>query len=284
MNHRIRLSFGRLLTLLALVGIAAPFATAQVGTKTTADQVITKFIEATGGEKAYASVKKNIVMKGEIEIGGIGVKGPLVDYSARPDLHKSVVDLEGLGQTVSGSGGGIAWESSLMGGNRLMEGAELTKTLRDGRFQMILHWKELFAKGEVDGSEKIVIKMEGDKKAQERDCWKVVLTPKKGEGEPEVMYFDKESNLMIRQTSVYDSAMGKLDIQTDMTHYKKMGNILFADRITQMVAGQEILVQMTSIETDVDLPEDTFDPPASIQKLIEKAKAKADAKGKNDGR
>lgn len=286
MNDSTRQCAKQVLLVFSLLVAGASFATAQVAEKEqtekkfdpTAKEIIEKYIEATGGREAYESFEKNTVAKGEIGLG-MEITGEFVSYSAPPDLTKMIITVEQFGEFIHATGKGQGWDSSLMGGNRLVKGAELAQRLRDAKYDKFLHLADLYDELELAGSETISIEMHGEETPSKHECWKIVATPPEGEGEPETLYFDKESKLLLRQAGIGDSQMGRVTYKSDMTRYSKYGDALVADRIRTTSSVQEIRIEINSIETDVDLPEDTFEPPAAIQKLIEAEKKKDDAEG-----
>jgi len=53
--------------------------------------------------------------------------------------------------------------------------------------------------------------------------------------------------------------------------YRKEGDVLIPHKLINRAAGQEFLIQVESVEVNVNLPKDRFDLPAEIQGLLKKA-------------
>ncbi|MEQ8766933.1 MAG: hypothetical protein RL885_23670 [Planctomycetota bacterium] len=235
-----------------------------------AEKILAKSIEAQGGEKAFKSVKKNRVTHASLSITAMGISGEVVEYHQRPDISIVLATMENLGEQHTGSRDGFAWDSSAMLGARLLEGAELKAQLRSAVFDKELRYDELYETVEVTGEATV----------DEMECWEVTFTPKKGEGEPEVHYFDKEKYLLRRMVSnIKSPTMGQMRVQMDLKDWKKFGQLLMPSKIVQTASGAEVVLKVEKVEFDVEIPEEKLVPPAAVQKLIDKKKAKDSGDG-----
>ena len=61
------------------------------------EEILDKYLEATGGKAAHEKCK-NRVEKGTLEIVGTDVKGELIVYTATPNKMRSVIKLPGFGK------------------------------------------------------------------------------------------------------------------------------------------------------------------------------------------
>ena len=68
---------------------------------------------------------------GTVDFAAQGIKGTLMRYAADPDKSYAVVEIEGIGKIETGTGGGIAWEKSLISGPRILSGDEKAQALRE---------------------------------------------------------------------------------------------------------------------------------------------------------
>lgn len=223
-----------------------------------ADTILDHYVEVTGGKAAYEKHHTE-VMHGTMEIAAQGLKGSMVVYQAEPDKNRAVVELEGIGKIESGSDGAVAWENSALQGARIKDGEEKIDALRDGTFNSSLYWRKMYAKAETTGTDTV-----GD-----HECYKVLLTPK--EGKPLTHFFDKKSGLLVKTTMTRTTPMGDISVEILTDDYRKEGDIIAPHKLTNKFAGQEFTITVQSMEFNVDLPKDRFEPPEEIKALLKKA-------------
>lgn len=223
-----------------------------------ADTVLNKFLDATGGRAALEK-RHNQVEHGTVEISAAGIKGDLTIYEAEPNKNRMVIDLTGIGKIESGTDGTVAWENNPLQGPRVKQGVELIDALRDATFNAALSVQKLYSKIETTGTET----------TEGHDCYKVVLTPK--EGSPTAEYYDKTSGLLVKTSATRSTAMGEVTVEMLFDDYRKDGDVVLPHKLTQRAAQTEIQILVEKTDVNVDLPKGVFDPPAEIQELIKKA-------------
>jgi len=223
----------------------------------TGEQILDKYIEATGGKKAYDKIK-NRLTKGMVEIPAAGIKLELTVYSAKPNKLYTLVKSKEIGDTESGTDGKIFWEKTLTSGPRILEGTELTEAQREAVFDKDVHWKKVYAKAEFVGMDSVDTNL----------CYKVIMHPK--EGKPQTFFFDQKSYLLVKTEAIVETQMGSVPLQTFFGDYKKVDGILISHRATIKVIGQDQLITWQSIEHNIKMPEDIFKIPEDIKKLMEK--------------
>jgi zinc protease len=216
----------------------------------TADTVMNQYIEATGGKAAYEKLK-NRVATGTIEIPAANIKGKLKVMQAPPNKFALVTELGPVGEIKQGTDGKNAWEISTVGGDRELSGEEKDAFLREANFYKELLWKELYAKVECVGIEDV----------ENKPAYKLVLTPKSGK--PVTEYYDKTSHLLVKQTSIQTSPMGDVTADEYPSDYKTVDGILIPFKVTQKVLTQEIVMTLTEVKHNVDLPADAFVRPGA---------------------
>jgi hypothetical protein len=226
----------------------------------TAEAVLSRYVEATGGAEAYQSVKTQSA-RGSLEFKAMGLKASIRTFAALPNNALTVMELPGMGEIRSGVRDGIAWELSPMQGPRLLEGMEKENSMRMTRLDAPLRWKELYKEVKVDGEEQI----------DGRRCYRVLATPVTG-GQPETSWYDAESGLLLRTRIVLVSPMGEMPLETSMADYRQAGKFRVPFKLTQKVGPQEIETTMEEIQWNVELPANQFDVPADIDALIKKQK------------
>jgi hypothetical protein len=224
----------------------------------TPEAVFNKSIEATGGRASYERVHA-MLTKGSVEIAGQGIKGGITVVEAAPDRSVTTMEFEGLGRILTGTGDGIAWQSSAMQGSRLLDGEEREQSLRGARMDSMLHWREVY--GEV--------KVEGEDVIDGKPCWRLVAMPPKA-SKPETMWFDKKSGLQVKSLSTLVTAMGELPIESLYQEYQDAGGIKVPRVLRQSMGPQTMITTITEVKVNPDLPEGTFDVPPEIKALLAK--------------
>lgn len=216
-----------------------------------AESLLDRFVEATGGKQAYAAHKTEIA-RGTVTMAAMGIKGTLVRYASEPDHYLVVMEIPGIGKVLSGVKDGIAWESSDLMGARIKSGVERAEALREARFNSYAVWRELYPKVETTGEESV----------NGEDCYKVVMTPV--EGSAETVYLSKKNGLGVKLTVTASTQMGDLPAELLFSDYKRFGGVLMPARITEKSAGQEIVIVLDSVEVNSAIPATQFDLPPGL--------------------
>ena len=222
-----------------------------------ADTILDRYVDVTGGKKAYEKHLTEMETM-TMEVMGKGLKGSGSRYA---DSNGNVVEsmtMEGVGQIQSGVTNGVAWETNPIVGPRLRDGPEKADSLRDSQFNAPLHWHDMYKSVQTDG----MADVNGEA------CYKVIATPM--EGKPETDYFSKKTGLLIKKDKVVSSQMGEMKVEAFISDYKKFDGVLVPTHVTQKVMGSQIEVIADSVQFNVEIPKDKFDPPAEVKKLMVK--------------
>lgn len=222
--------------------------------KPTAEAVLDRYIEVTGGKAAYEKVHSKLT-KGHVEFVGKGMKGTATSYSTEPNNVYTVIELPGIGKIEEGTNGEMAWSNSAMQGPRVKPGNEKDLSIRMARFNGDLHWRELVKKAELTGAEEI----------DGKECYRVVLTLPVGN--PITRYYDKSTGLLVRSKIVVPSPMGDISSESDSSDYKEVNGIRTPHSIRQRAMGQEMLITTESIQYNVNIPKERFEPPSEVKAL-----------------
>jgi hypothetical protein len=226
----------------------------------TPEQVLNRYVEATGGADAYKELKTQTAT-GTIEFKGMGFSAKIQTFAAKPDNSATIMDLGGMGQVRSGVSNGIAWELSPMQGPRLIEGPEKELSLRTARLDGALRWKELYKDVKVEASEEVA----------GFTCFRISATPVSG-GKPELSWYDSASGLLVKSSVTLVSPMGEMPLETFMDDYRPVGKLRLAHKMTQKAGPQEFTTTIESVQINVDIPASQFAIPPDIEALIKKAK------------
>jgi hypothetical protein len=226
-----------------------------------AESILDRYVEVTGGKQAYAKRKSEIIT-GTLEFAAQGIKGAIKRYSAEPDKYYATLDIPGIGLIEMGVSGGIAWEKSAIMGPRLKNGEEKAEAIREATLNSTLNWRKLYPKAETTGLETV----------NGEECYKVVMSPP--EGHSQTMYFQKKNGLALKTTTVASSQMGEIPVSIIVSDYKNFEGVWVPAKVTQQSSGQEFIITIDSVEVNPEIPASRFALPAEVQALAAKAAAR----------
>lgn len=82
-----------------------------------ADELIDKFVAATGGEAAYKK-QNTVYIKGTMEIPAMGIKGSFESYAKAPNKYAGFMKMPGVGDFAEIYDGSKGWASDPINGAR----------------------------------------------------------------------------------------------------------------------------------------------------------------------
>jgi hypothetical protein len=223
-----------------------------------AEVILERSVQAGGTKEAYERAKSTIVT-GNFEVPAQGVKGPFKRYATEGRNYVSI-EIPGLGKIESGVTDGVAWENNPMTGPRVKDGLERADALRDAVMHSETQWRKQYTKVETLGEETV----EGVA------TYKVLMTP--AEGKPETHYFSKATGLRKKIVKPTMTQMGELDVEMILNEYKEFAGLKTATKMTQRVAGQEVVISIDEVKVNEPIEEARFALPAEIQALVKKEK------------
>ncbi|MBU0638408.1 MAG: DUF620 domain-containing protein [Planctomycetes bacterium] len=229
-----------------------------------AEKILDAYVEAIGGKAAFDKLQ-TCVSKGKFEVLKADISGPIVSYEARPAKSCVRLELGGFGTVTEGTDGKVAWEMSAAEGPRLLEGDARAVAVRNATFDFFPNWRKLFQKVECVGVESI----------NDKPCYRVAATPRTGK--PETFFFDQESHLLVRREMLLPTALGELPVSVSPGSYKRVSGILVAHRISILAMMHERVIELESVEYNVDLPPGCFEPPDEVKALLKKKTASVKA-------
>jgi hypothetical protein len=223
----------------------------------TAEAIMDKSVEATGGRAAWDKLKTEVA-KGSLELTAMGMKGDLTMYKAAPDKSYTVIDFPGFGKAEEGSNGQVAWASNAMQGARIKEGDERAMALRNASLQGDAHWRDFYKKAELAGTEDV----------DGKPCYKVILTP--NEGSQETRYYDKSSGLLVKALVPLVTQEGPVTAEARLADYRDEGGLLLPHTITQKLPNTDIIIKIDSFKHGETIPDNRFDLPDDVKALVNK--------------
>lgn len=212
----------------------------------TVDQVLEKYIEATGGSAAHKKLTTRVA-KGEWENVTRGVRLPIEIYSKAPNKRVEILDApENRGFTGKGYDGSSGWSMNMTEtGLRPLEGAELTATQRESDFYREIKLDRLYQRMTVTGKDKIA----------GREVYAIEAIPESGNSEK--LYFDAETGLLLRRDMVYG--------QTPVQHYYEDYRAVDGIKLPFVLRSEgpvRLITRLTEIKHNVAIEDSRFKSPA----------------------
>jgi hypothetical protein len=249
-------TFGLMAASLALSQAAPPVQSAKSASRPdpaapTADQIVDKYIEASGGRAAWEKLNSR-VSKGTITVAAANVSGPLeIDEKAPNKLLVSV--------TISGSvflqgfDGKVGWSEDPQNGLREQTGAELTEVTREADFYHPLDLRKLYT----------TLRVAGTGKVGERTAYVLEATPPEG-GNPDRIYFDAQTGLPIRVITQHHNLDGSVeDFQEDFDDYRAVDGIKIPFAVEQSDSQLAFSIKLEEVRHNVELKDTEFEKPAA---------------------
>ncbi|GAB4415540.1 MAG: hypothetical protein OHK0021_22300 [Bryobacter sp.] len=251
------------LALSAVAFFLALSALAQEPKKPNADDIIQKYLTASGGPAALEGMK-SVVMKGTLEIKAQNVKADMLVYRANGGKSYSVVDIPGMGKQEEGANGGVLWEKTALG-PRLKSGVEkfLLTCAGDSlnEYSRLLTGKDsCYDRIEVAGQEPV----------NGKPAWKLVLTPKMGK--PEEQYFDLESGLLVQEKMILPSPLGELPVTFVVSKYQTISGLATPMEVITKLGPVEMQLSFREVTYNAAIPDQIFALPPDIQAMVEAEK------------
>ncbi|HZI19020.1 MAG TPA: hypothetical protein VEY09_10540 [Pyrinomonadaceae bacterium] len=229
---------------------AQPPPAAKAGEKLpTVEEVMASYEKALGGAEALAKYRSR-VMKGTIELAPMGARGTVEVSQKAPDKMLSVMNLAGFGEVRQGYDGQVAWAKDPFQGLREMKGAELATLRRSAVFDLAER-NALYKKMAVTGRGKV----------GEREVYVVEATP--AEGEPDMMYFDAQTGLMLRSDVVVDGPQGRVVSENYMEDYRAVDGVQLPHTVRQVLGAITVIQRIESVTHDAALDDSIFRKPSA---------------------
>ena len=225
------------------------------GSLPAAKEVLARFEQASGASvwKAHKSAR----MKAEMEIPGAGMTATVEALFVFPNVIVQKVSLPGLGESLSGFDGTVAWSIDPMRGPRIVTGAE-ADAMRESADPAASYGQS----SEIVSSETVEkATMDG------QECYRVKHTWKSGRTSYDC--FSVATGLLVARSMVQASQMGEMELTQFHREYKDFGGMKRAALTVTQMMGQEMNMRLTSWEWDNVDPKEVALPP-EIKALLEK--------------
>lgn len=202
--------------------VPPPSAAASIPKLPSGAEVMEKYVKAIGGRDALLKYK-TLYQSGSVELLPMGVKGTIERYEAADAKTFVKLELDGVGTFLDAFDGKTGWTSNPLQGFRVKSGQELQQVKRGAFFYKEVYPERIYSK-------LVTTKID---KVGERPVYVVVGS---SEGLPDdTLYFDTETDLLLRSDSTGISPEGQQAIKTFYDDYQQDSGIK-APRIIRMVS------------------------------------------------
>lgn len=219
-----------------------------------AEAVVARHIAAIGGREAVLAHTSTRVV-GTLAVPSSGVTGSFEAFGAKPDKVFMKMTLGGIGDSLEGFDGRVAWTTSPLTGPMLVQGKEFEQKKFDADYY-----------GELRPAERYKSMKTLEKTTWEgRPSYKVSLT--RHDGSEEIEYYDVETGFRTGKVVTREMMMmGAVPVTSVESDYRKFGDVLHAATVKQTAMGAQIIMTITSVEYDKVDPA-VFELPPAIKAL-----------------
>lgn len=214
----------------------------------TAEEIIAKHIEATGGVENWQALES---MRINASFQVMGMSFPVVVSKKSPNQIKSVIEIEG-DQIIEAYDGEIAWAVNPFEG--MAKPTKLPKK-RQEAFADDAVFESDFINYAEKGHQ---VELEGTESIEERECFKIKLIRKNGQ--VEYHFFDTETYFRtLLQISIPSGEYkGEME-ETYFDDYRNVGNVVMHHAFRKFIKEQLIQeVQVSEIELNVEMENAVF--------------------------
>ncbi len=214
----------------------------------TVDQIIEKYVAASGGKAAIQKFTSRAA-KGTFDIPAMGVNAPIEMYAKAPNKTAMILDISGFGLVQEGFDGTVAWSQDPQSGLREKTGIELADTKLGADFYRDIKLKELYPK----------LTLKGKGKVADKEAYIVEAVPK--EGATELWYFDIESGFLVRTDAERETPQGKMAIESYFENYKDVDGFKMPFTIRQVTPAISFTINITEVQQNVAIDDAKFKKP-----------------------
>jgi hypothetical protein len=239
-------------TIVGLLALGAGPAAAQGGQPTGA-QLHARFVEAIGGKATLQRVTSRRVYA-RFEVASQGMSGPVEIVAAAPSKLLVRTEIPGMGVSLSGYDGEVAWTMNPAMGPQLLDGMALEQLKQQADIHAELHPEKYIASRTTTGE----AEYEGKK------CWNVTVKTHTGETYSEC--YDKDNGLLLAAVRKTASPMGEMETTTIFVEYKAFDGIKIPSVVKASAMGFTQLVTVDSVSTR-PIPDSVFALPPEVKAL-----------------
>jgi len=222
------------------------------------EQILAKYVAALGGEQALRSVTSRVITASAELSPNVRGSAPMVyvqqtQYFQAPNLYMTTVQRFNGSQTAKGFDGTNAWTQNANGAVTQATGTDLARAKRDADFYAALNLSKEYTRLSLSGIEKV----------GSSDAYVVIGVP--AGDNPERLYFDTQTGLLLRKGTYNTTALGNYTIQTDYSDYRDAGGVKipFLISTVSVSPADTAVIHVERVENNAAIDATKFAKPAS---------------------
>jgi len=235
-----------------MASVAIP-AAAQEQSLPSAEVILDKHVEVTGGAEAWSQLE-NYVYEGLYGRPGGSREYEMIHYADATGRHVEFTRRDGNLVLERGLNGSVAWGRYAGRPAEQLSGDAEARLRYEWTFAPNANWREVFGN----------VKTEGMATVEGTECY--VVTRRPDAGTPtETAYYDADTYRLLR-VDVPRSVQGeKATLKTIYTNYREVDGLMIPHTITRRLKQSGRRFTILSAMHNVDLPEAQFAIPANLQ-------------------
>ena len=212
------------------------------------DEVLARYVEALGGEKAITAVSSRVI-KGTVDVAGVSRGGTYENYQQAPNKLYVVMQAHPFGTLKSGYNGRTGWMRSKATTTIVKNAADAASFARDADFFSPVALKQKYAKVTLAGTSQIGY----------RDVYVLELQP--AAGTVERLYLDVKTYLPVRVNKVDTFDDIKTPVEIYLDDWRDVDGIKFPFSISRSAAKLSMSYTIKEIRHNVPIDAKLFEPP-----------------------
>jgi len=227
---------------------ASSVATAAVAVPS-ADQILDRYLEATGGRAAWEKIHSR-VSTGTVEIPEMKMSGTAEMWEEAPD--RALVKMVISGSVfLEGFDGTSAWSSDPKDGLHEQKGLQLAETRRGSDFRFPVDFRELYPK----------VVASGERTVTGRSTYVIEATPPGG-GEPDRAFFDTQTGLLVHMVTQHHNDDGSVEpFEEDFGDYRAVDGVKIPFMIRQSSSQVDFTIRIDEVHQNVAMDDTRFSKP-----------------------
>ncbi|MGH9736231.1 MAG: hypothetical protein ACRD8A_16790 [Candidatus Acidiferrales bacterium] len=216
-----------------------------------ANEVLNKYLDATGGGKAWAKLYSRI-SQGNVIIPSMNLIGTAEMFEGAPD--RALVKITVSDSTfLEGFDGKVGWSSDPKQGVREQTGAQVAETRRASDFRFPLDFRKLYPRIAVPIATAI----------DNQSVYVIDATPPDGE-KPDRAYFDAQTGFLVRMVTQHHNDDGTVEpFEEDFSDYRAVDGVKIPFQIHQAGAQVDFTILIKSVRQNVPLDDTRFSKPVA---------------------
>ena len=220
--------------------------------KMSVDELMTKAIDALGGEDNWRKVNSRVVTF-DVDFVNQGVKGYGTQYAKTPNLTTTETTLTALGKPIGtifeyfdGTGGG---SKTSFTPDEIYTGKQLADARINADFYSLINWKKNYKKAELRGTKKV-----GDE-----DAYVVVFEPENGN--KDTIYFSQKTFLPLKLESFTSSSTSNINLPYSETYsdYRAIDGVMIPFKtINKNIGFGEIVTTIKEVKQNTAIDDAKF--------------------------